>query len=669
MDTAWSAVDRHRGEETAPHGGADLAHFDAVAHGYGLGVVLGLESINESGLGPHAEGVDNGVCGEVFGGAVFLLNSNAVLVDAEDLGAGHQTDAQLLHLGNDAITIDEHRILRHYVEHLNYGNVLAVVKRQLVSTVAAGFAAAADDDIVALDKAVVLMNLIHIVDIGSVEAGNGRANRLGAFADEYPVGRLKHGVVRLHFGVKVDFNAQLLHLYSVPVEESADVVLERGSGDHAGGTADVAVLFVQGNLVPLESGDPGGFQAGGAGADDDYVLRVVGLLNLERPLLADTGVDGAGDLRAAVPDAADAVLVAAQAGTDVLAMSGKQLVGNVGVCDKSTAHDGEVSLAGDYEVERGVGIVGAAVENGGLDVFARKVADIGHAGRALVGRREYVVEALVRTGVHVESVYAALLEPFNQFLGLFKGAAALPAVVESDTEEDGHVGAYNRADGLYDLAGETGTVLRGAAVLIGAVVEALGHELVNKITGVGMDLYGIKARVARNTGGVFEGFLKLFDLLNGHPAGENVRIEEGGLLTGGYEFVTELVGIAVAAGARSHLKAYFCSPAVDSLNEVRIRGNGDIALESAFVGALRYLLGEGRASSDYHANAAPGPFFKIVNFPVRLCAVWKRSVVAHRGEDDAVFDLHLANFKRGKKRTVIFLFHRQNFSLADFRIY
>ena len=501
------------------------------------------------------------------------------------------------------------------------------------------------------------MYIVHGVYIGTVEAGDGRADGLGAFADEYPVSRLEHRVVRLNLGVQVELNAELLHLHLVPVEEGADVVLEGGGSDSTGGAADASILLIQRNLMPLERGNPCGFQTGGAGADDDYILRVVGLLDFERPFLADADVDGAGNLGAAVPDAADAVLIAAQAGTYVLAAAGKQLIGNIGVGNKSAAHDGEVGLAGDYEVERGVGVMSAAIEDGGLDVLARKVTDVGHAGRPLIGGREYVVEALIRAGVDVEGVYAALLEPLNQLLGLLKGAAAFPAVIEGDAEKNGHVGADDGADCLNNLAGEAGTVLRGAAVLIGAMVEALGHELVDEVTGVGMNLDGVKPCVASDAGGVLEGLLELFYLLNRHSAGENIRVEEGGLLAGGYELIAELVGIAVSPGARGHLEAYLGAPAMDSLHEVRIGGNGDVALESALMGALRYLLGERSAAGDYHAGAAPGPLFIIVDFPVGLGAVRKRGVMTHRGEDNAVFDLHLANLERGKKRTVIFLFH------------
>ena len=149
---------------------------------------------------------------------------------------------------------------------------------------------------------------------------------------------------------------------------------------------------------------------------------------------------------------------------------------------------------------------------------------------------------------------------------------AFPAVIEGDAEKNGHVGADDGADCLNNLAGEAGTVLRGAAVLIGAMVEALGHELIDEITGVGMNLDGVKPRVARDTGGVLEGLLELLYLLNRHSAGEDVRVEEGGLLAGGYELIAELVGIAVAAGTRGHLEAYLGAPAMDSLHEVRIGG-------------------------------------------------------------------------------------------------
>ena len=105
----------------------------------------------------------------------------------------------------------------------------------------------------------------------------------------------------------------------------------------------MAVLFVYGDLVTLECGNTGSFKAGGACTDDNDVLGVVGLFDLERSLLAYLGVDRAGDLGTAVPDTADAVLVAAQAGTYILAVACKQLVGDIGVGDERTAEIDEAA--------------------------------------------------------------------------------------------------------------------------------------------------------------------------------------------------------------------------------------------------------------------------------------------------------------------------------------
>ena len=172
-----------------------------------------------------------------------------------------------------------------------------------------------------------------------------------------------------------------------------------------------------------------------------------------------------------------------------------------------------------------------------------------------------------------------------------------------------------------------------------------------------MDLYSVKACVTRNACCIFEGLLEFFDLLNGHCASQNVGSEEGGLLAGRDELIAELIGIAVAAGARSHLETDLCTPAVNSLDKVGVCRDGDIAVKGAFVRALGDLLGKRSAAGDYHADAASCTLFKVVDLPVGLRAVRKGCVMPHRGKDETVFDLHLADFERCKERAVVFLFH------------
>ena len=162
------------------------------------------------------------------------------------------------------------------------------------------------------------------------------------------------------------------------------------------------------------------------------------------------------------------------------------------------------------------------------------------------------------------------------------------------------------------------------------MVEDLGHELVNEVAGVSMDLYSVKACVTRNARCIFEGLLELLDLLNGHCTGQNVGSEEGRLLAGRYELLAELIGIAVAAGARSHLEADLCAPAVNSLDKVGVCRDGDVAVEGTLMRALSDLLGKRCAAGDYHADAASCALFKVVDLPIGLSAVRKGCVVPHR---------------------------------------
>ena len=77
------------------------------------------------------------------------------------------------------------------------------------------------------------------------------------------------------------------------------------------------------------------------------------------------------------------------------------------------------------------------------------------------------------------------------------------------------------------------------------------------------------------------------------------------------------LGVAVAAGARGHLEADLCAPAVDSLDKVGVCGDGDVAIKGALVGALCDLLGERSAAGDDHADAASCALFKVIDLPSR----------------------------------------------------
>ena len=296
-----------------------------------------------------------------------------------------------------------------------------------------------------------------------------------------------------------------------------------------------------------------GLHAGRTATDDHDVLGIVGLLELEAHLLHGLRVDGAAELGVAVPDAADAVFVAAQAGTHILGVAGHELVGELRVGDQGAAHVGEVDHAGLDELERCVGTEGARGEERHVHGLARGPADVGHAGLAQVAGREDVVEGLVAARVHVKGVHARRLENLEELDAVLDRATALEAMVERDAEDHGHDVADDALDGLDNLRGEARAALGGAAVLVRALVPDRGHELVDEVARVRVDLHRVEACVARDACGELEVLHDVRDLILGEGVALHVGVKDRRRVRGGDGRIAQRVREGVAAGAGADL--------------------------------------------------------------------------------------------------------------------
>ncbi len=279
--------------------------------------------------------------------------------------------------------------------------------------------------------------------------------------------------------------------------------LEFTGGNGEEGAAQAVGLLIQGDGAAALGGAASGLESAGAAAYHDDVGRLADGLDLHVALEADGGVDGAAELGQAAEDAADALLGTCT-GADVLAAALAQLVGELRVGDALATELHDVGVAALEQGDGGSHGVVAGIDNGLGEVLAGLFTYVGHAGLAGVAGREDVIQRLVAGRVDVEGVNSALVEHVEYLHALLDGASAGEAVVEADTIGYREVGADDEgADGVHGLHGETAAVLEASAVLVGAVVPYLAHELIHEVAGVGMDLDAVKAHAHGVEGGDF----------------------------------------------------------------------------------------------------------------------------------------------------------------------
>ena len=207
----------------------------------------------------------------------------------------------------------------------------------------------------------------------------------------------------------------------------------------------------------------------------------------------------------ALEHAANAALVAGDAGEDVLGPALGELVRHVGVGNEAAADHGVVANA----VAQGGGgllVVGEAAvgQHGDGDGLAHGLGAVQLQNGLLIEHRGHgELPLLITARVHVEGVHAVLLEVFGQLqaLGQLAEAGVGHAVVGAELDEDGRVLARAPAHGRDLLEQEGGAALDVAAVFVGAGVPGGGQELVVQVAAVGVHLKGVRPGCGAEPGG------------------------------------------------------------------------------------------------------------------------------------------------------------------------
>ena len=474
----------------------------------------------------------------------------------------------------------------------------------------------------------------------------------------------------------------LLHLAEQPFNIVVQLILAQRStgGVHLAAHTVGLFKYVHG-MAPLCGGD-GEVQARAACADNGDALAHLGRGGNGRQQLLEAGAGIHGALgMAALDKLVDAALLAADAGTDVLHLTGVGLVAPVGIGQHRTAQHDHVALAVPQGLLGQVGIAQLAHgHNGdlhahvGLDapggeVFLGHLGHVqeatgGHTGRGM-GQPPVVIAAQV----HIEHIDAGLHQVLHIVQGIGDGAAVLEALQaldgvhavavglvqgqgQVDAVHNGIIGAHLPADGLDHVHAEALPVGILADL---AVVEGGGGQLIQQIALVAVQIHAVHAHdlgVHGRLGGIADDLVAL--QVRQGTAG-HVRQIEVGVPGGGnrqLELGQQALGIAHTAQARRQLDEDAAAPGVNALGQVAPAhevGAGAVDTGEVRVVALLRdggvnVVADGDQARGQQAHAALGPGKEILeHLVVGTAGLLGHLTVAHGGHDQPVLHRQLVD--------------------------
>ncbi len=514
------------------------------------------------------------------------------------------------------------------------------------------------------------------VDVGPVDAGHVQGNVFRAGRDHDGVRLFPADGFLGHFRVHADIDRQLLDLAPVPFQKAPVVVFEFGLGTGNHVPAQLAALFIQGDPVPAQRGDPRGLHARDAPAGHQNLLGLPRGFDFIIALPPDRRVDRAAE-GLALERPAEASLVAADARPDVIVAALHRLfrpfrVGEQGpaeadhicgaVLQRLLGHLRNIQLAGDDDRDF----------DGFLQLFGiRQIKAVLH-----IDRRMRPVPGVVGADVGVELVVAGRFEDLRGLEALFQaaalvlvflaGQAALPPVLDGAlhavAQADGEILPHGPFDNPDDLARQRQPALQVAAVLIRPAVEDGKRELVEQVPLVHrVDFHAVESGRLGDLGRFGEFFHDGLHFRGGQRAagdGGVPVIRDG---RGGNGLLGHQDGRAAPAEAHRKLQEDFRPVCVDALGHLRRRlykldGVDGCARKRGHHGAVDFVFHLGDAG-DQQAGPAPGPFDVIIDRPLVVGAVVvAQAESAHRGHGNLVLDFHLSDFNRLKKFVPAHLF-------------
>ena len=332
----------------------------------------------------------------------------------------------------------------------------------------------------------------------------------------------------IHAGVALHLDASQLHL----ADEVGNDAAELGPGGEELGQQNLATElgtgFVEGDLMAALGGDGGGLHARRATAHDHHALGARGgPAGAEFELAPGLGVLDAGD-GVAGEEMADAGLVAADTGADVVDPARARLVRHLGVADHGPGHAADVGLAPLENLLGDLGLVDAAGDDDGpVHPRPHGSAEGGGVAGLVDHGRDNVCRAQQRGGGAGDDAVVVqrplLCEGGAGLQHLVLAEALVAALLGRDAQAHDEAVADAGADAARRLAQEPEAVFGAAAIGVLALVDARVEELGRQVAVAGHDLDTVGPRLlhARRGGDVARDHR--LDQVEGHGPGHDVE--------------------------------------------------------------------------------------------------------------------------------------------------
>ena len=253
----------------------------------------------------------------------------------------------------------------------------------------------------------------------------------------------------------------------------------------------------------------------------------------------------------------------------------------------------------------------------------------------------------VAAEVNIVSGDTGLVDDLYELLALLRGALVRHLVVHRDAQDYREALADIAAYLLDDLADDACTVFNRAAVFIGAVVPALGDELIEHVAGMRVYLDRVEARALSRSRGLAERGDEVMYLLSAHGDGVLLGLEVQRHFACG-QCLDERGHDGVLPRSRAELDAGPDAMALDAAVVVcplffLIRSTGGLV-----VGGHRVDLIDSLALRHYHGDAALGALLNEADHRVRHV---EAEVIAggHRRHDEAVLQRDIAKLNLFKQ--------------------